>query len=308
MKSRHRSSLVIASAVIAVARFPLGVRADAVDYHLERVGGILNQPTYLAQAPGDASNVLFYSTRITSALSGFGAVNTMGGIFRMVTNGSSTTTTQVLDLSSRNITNDDGLQTFAFNPDFFNTTASGFGKLYVASAAQGGTSLNRVEQYNGPESQRHLQDAARRVSAETTASGYPAHPSVFQQCTGTIHTVDWVGFDPNATGAARNYLYITTGDGSYGDNYNNASGSNGRPSQNPSDDKGKILRVDISGSDAYPSDPNPELCDSGDQSDSTLQCRPSAHADHGRGWEQQSGGCQWGGVCHGGAERISHEL
>jgi hypothetical protein len=70
------------------------------------------------------------------------------------------------------------------------------------------------------------------------------------------HTVDWVGFDPNATGPARNYLYISTGDGSYGNAYNNASPINGRPSQNTNDVKGKILRVDISGADDYPADPN----------------------------------------------------
>ncbi len=36
------------------------------------------------------------------------------------------------------------------------------------------------------------------------------------------HTVGWIGFDPNATGAARNYLYIGAADASYGNNYGKA--------------------------------------------------------------------------------------
>src|SRR5262249_13736952 len=55
-------------------------------------------------------------------------------------------------------------------------------------------------------------------------------------------------------GAARNYLYISTGDASYGNGYNGGISPAGRPSQNPNDIRGKILRVDISGADDYPAD------------------------------------------------------
>jgi glucose/sorbosone dehydrogenase len=69
------------------------------------------------------------------------------------------------------------------------------------------------------------------------------------------HTVDWIGFDPNAAGAERNYLYISTGDGAFGASYTNAAGMLRRPSQSPNDVKGKILRVDVA-DDFYVSDTN----------------------------------------------------
>jgi hypothetical protein len=70
---------------------------------------------------------------------------------------------------------------------------------------------------------------------------------------GSFHTIDWIGFKPNATGAERNYLYVTTGDG-------------GPVSSNPAyvaksqiltEIYGKVLRIDISdAADAYPADAN----------------------------------------------------
>src|SRR5947209_15238023 len=131
-----RTNLLLSAAVMAAAKLP--AYGQAVDYHLERMNltgnPVMNQPTYLSQAPGDPSNVLYFSQRITTALSGFGAVNSMGGIYRSVVNGTASTAQLVLDFSSRNITNDDGLQTFAFSPDFNNATTSGYGKIYVANS------------------------------------------------------------------------------------------------------------------------------------------------------------------------------
>ena len=60
-----------------------------------------------------------------------------------------------------------------------------------------------------------------------------------------------MGFNPGATGDARNHLYISTGDGSFGNSYNGGNSPTGRPSQNPNDVQGKLLRVDVSGADAY---------------------------------------------------------
>lgn len=241
-RASRTSFLSGASALIAVALWQSPAFAD---YHLERVTPVLNQPTYLTQAPGDPTNILYYTTRISSAVSGFNSVNTMGKVWRYDLN--TRASTPVLHLSSRNVVNDDGLQTIAFHPDFTNTSAAGYGKLYVSSAQQGGTSQNRVEEFIllNPDG-----------SFKTTNEVFNTARIILQYTNSAQnnHTVDWIGFDPNATGPARNYLYISTGDGSFGNSYNGGSGINGRPSQNTNDVKGKFLRVDVSGGDDYPSD------------------------------------------------------
>jgi hypothetical protein len=150
--------------------------------------------------------------------------------------------TAVLDLSSRLVTEDAGLQTIAFGPDFNTPGAATYHKMYVSSAEPGPRltpAVNRVEEYT--------------MAADGTF-GSPRVILQYNNNTFNNHTVNWVGFDPNATGAARNNLYISTGDGSYTLPYNGGTSPGGRPSQNPNDVKGKLLRVDVSGSDAYPSD------------------------------------------------------
>src|SRR6185369_6335749 len=70
--------------------------------------------------------------------------------------------------------------------------------------------------------------------------------------TTAVHTVDWIGFKPGASGAERHYLYINTGDG--GPQANNPGYAN--HSQYFDNVQGKILRVDVSGGDDYPADAN----------------------------------------------------
>jgi hypothetical protein len=221
-------------------------------YHLERITPVLNQPTYVTQAPGDASNILYYTTRISSTSSGFSPnpPNTMGKVWRYDVK--TRISTSVLDLSARRVLNDDGLQTIAFHPDFNVTNTPGYGKLYVSSAEYIGplsppdgnvVPVDRVEEYF--------------LSPTNPAAGASFSRVILQYTNNTQnnHTVGWIGFDPNAVGAARNYLYISTGDSSYGNNYNSGVSPSGRPSQNPADVRGKLLRVDVSSGDDYPADP-----------------------------------------------------
>jgi Ca2+-binding RTX toxin-like protein len=58
------------------------------------------------------------------------------------------------------------------------------------------------------------------------------------------HNGGWIGFSP-----VDGYLYIATGDGGGGGDPNNNA-------QNLNSSLGKILRIDVNGTDAYPSDPN----------------------------------------------------
>src|SRR5205085_2406293 len=81
--------------------------ARAVDYRIERIASNLNQPTYVSQAPGDPSNILYLTERTSNTVAGFNAANQMGKIYRYDT--VTRVKTLVLDLSSRTVTQDDGL-------------------------------------------------------------------------------------------------------------------------------------------------------------------------------------------------------
>lgn len=224
MQKRRRSLCCCALAMSGATPVAL-----ALDYRIERIASGLNQPTYVTQAPGDPSNVLYFTERTTNTVAGFNVTNQMGKIYRYDT--STRTKTLVLDLSSRTVSQDDGLTAIAFSPDFATN-----GKMYVSSAASGASSPNnRIEEYtvgsNGS------------ATFSRTILQYNNTGTAFQN-----HTIDWLGFDPTASGAARNYLYINSGDGNFS--------LPNRPSQNPGDVQGKILRVDVSGGDSYPADAN----------------------------------------------------
>src|SRR6476620_1184326 len=104
MKAKDRFSVGLFVFIIAALE-PLTVSAG---YHIERVRPVLNQPTFLTQRPGDPPNILFYTTRIGTSLSGFGSVNTMGSVWRYDLN--TRTSFAVLSFSARQVFNDDGLQ------------------------------------------------------------------------------------------------------------------------------------------------------------------------------------------------------
>jgi hypothetical protein len=116
--------------------------------------------------------------------------------------------------------------------------------MYLSSSQAGSSALNRVEEYN-------VNLAGPNPTYAATLSRLLLQ---YQNNADNNHTVDWIGFDPTATGEARNYLYISTGDGSFGNAYNGGTSPTGRPSQNPNDIAGKMLRVDVAGADAYPAD------------------------------------------------------
>src|SRR5262245_36357848 len=139
-KARFSSVGLFVLAIAALQSF-----SASAGYHLERISPVLNQPTFLTQRPGDPPNLLFYTTRIGTAFSGFSSVNTMGGVWKYDVN--SRTSFQVLSLSSRQVYNDDGLQTVAFHPDYTNALTPGYGKMYVSSAEYTGSpAVNRVEE------------------------------------------------------------------------------------------------------------------------------------------------------------------
>lgn len=263
-----RCKRVLSHSAIVTAAFMAGSSVRAQDYRVARVASGLNQPNYVTQAPGDPSNIIYYTQRATSvsgqafSIQGFNTVNHMGDVMRYdMTTGIST---PVIDLTARPIFNDDGLEGLAFSPDFNNPGTPGYGKIYVSSStyqgngafgssggSNNGVPLDRVEEYT-----------TTNPSNPTTANTQFTRTILsYNNNSQNNHTIDQIGFDPTATGEARNYLYISTGNGSFGNNYNggvNGATGVGMPSQNPADVKGKILRVNVNNTlpDAYPSDPN----------------------------------------------------
>ncbi|MCA9234641.1 MAG: PQQ-dependent sugar dehydrogenase [Planctomycetales bacterium] len=205
----------------------------AQSYRIERIASGLNQPTYVTQAPGDAANILYFTERTSNTIGGFGAVNDMGKVWRYDVD--TQTKTMVLDLSSRTVTNDTGLQTIAFSPDFNTPGTPTYHKMYVSSSEASTTAINRVEEY--------AMNPDGTFGSGRTILRYDNNKQ-------NNHTVNWIGFDPTATGVETNYLYISTGDGSFGNAYDGGNSPNGRPSQNPEEIAGKFLRVDVSG-DSY---------------------------------------------------------
>ena len=222
------TQLVVYGCLVAGA-----ISSHAQTYRLERIASGLNQPTYVTQAPGDPANILYFTERTSNTIGGFGAVNQMGKVWRY--DATTRAKTLVLDLSSRQVTNDTGLQTIAFSPDYSVPSAPTYRKMYVSTAEMGSTAINRVEEYT--------MNPDGTFGSSRTILRYNNNAQ-------NNHTVNWIGFDPGAFGTDRNQLYISTGDGSFGNAYNGGMSPTGRPSQNSSDIAGKILRVDVSG-DSY---------------------------------------------------------
>jgi glucose/arabinose dehydrogenase len=244
----RRAARLVGGKVVVFALF-LAVwagKAGAVNYKVVRVASGLDQPTFMTQAPGDPANIIYYSTRITPG--GTGATD-MGGIWRydMTTR----TSTQILNLSSRELSLDGGLVGFAFSPDFNTMGSPGYQKLYVSTSTRQGTGLppiDRVEEFltTGPGGTVPV-DGGGVPLVNRTILQY-THQNNTQN-----HTIDWIGFDPTTASLAvnspeRNYLYIVTGDGC------NTCDSHLRPEQKPNAIEGKLLRVDVDVShpDAYP--------------------------------------------------------
>jgi glucose/arabinose dehydrogenase len=237
--SSTRVRLILCSAAAAAIPAILP-QSSFAGFRIERIASGLNQPTYVTQAPGDPAKFIYYTERTKDAIGGFGAINDMGRVWKY--DMETRTKSLVLDLSAvfptRTVTNDTGLQSIAFHPNFNNVGSAGFGKMYVSYSERGSVAANNVEEFDiGPGGTATFN---HRVLRYTNGSQ-------------NNHTVNWIGFDPNAAGADRNHLYISTGDGAFGLNYNNGTFTNGRPSQNPLSVRGKMLRVDITaGADAYP--------------------------------------------------------
>src|SRR4051812_23399844 len=211
-------------------------RGSFAEYRIERIASGLNQPSSVAFAPGD-NNTMYILERSQNDNANLGKVLKYDIATR--------TRTTILDLGSRPLGgtgSDLGAMCLAFHPDFNDPSSSGYQKFYLSTAtfdqSASPAATNRVEEYT-------LGAGGQATFSRTILQYGNTRP---------FHTTDWLGFDPTATGAARNYLWISEGDGGP----QIMSGANVNASyvpraQNLNEVFGKILRVDLSG-DAYPSD------------------------------------------------------
>ncbi|MGD9632010.1 MAG: sorbosone dehydrogenase family protein [Pirellulales bacterium] len=191
-------------------------------FRVERVAAGLNQPTFVAQAPGDDGSL--YIVERQGASGGAGRI-----LKRNLATGTSTT---FLDFAGSAFTGDGGVLSLAFHPDF-----AANGKFYVATSFNGGVNnlRNRVQEFRVvggvPQFERTLLE--------------------YDNLLNPFHTVNMMAFNPLAVGVDRNYMTIQLGDGGTQADQDEFVNN----SQDLSKLYGKILRVDVSdGADAYPTE------------------------------------------------------
>ena len=218
--AKRATAVAVLSCVAASTLFTNSIAHAA--YTASRLVSGLNQPVLVTQAPGDA-NGLYIVQRA-------GSGGTVGDIVRY---DYSTHVTSPFFNVSGSLVQDGGLLSLAFHPDYATN-----GLFYTTSLVG---NVDRLEEYKTPA-------GGGTPTLQRTLLTY-TNPA-------TQHTIDWVGFKPGASGAERNYLYVTAGDGGI-----QADGSNGtftNRGQDLTTTMGKILRLDVTpgAADAYPADAN----------------------------------------------------
>src|SRR5690606_7651586 len=178
----------------------------------------IDRPSYVTQAPGDPTSLYYIEQRL--------------GRIRKLDLGSGVSST-VHSFTGIDMTIEGGVHTLAFHPQFEQN-----GLFYVSWLEDGGQGVGdygNVDEFQMVNSQAQFSKRILRHQIRDSSS---------------THSLNYVGFDPTATGDAQNYLYITTGDGGF----DGATLSNNF-TQDLSTRFGKVMRVDVSGDD-YPAEPN----------------------------------------------------
>jgi len=224
----------VRNSVLLVILILCAARGACAQYRIERIASGLNQPSSVAFAPGDNSTMYILERAQNNNVN-------LGKVLKYDI--ATRTKTTILDLVGRPLgggTSDLGAMCIALHPDFNVPAASGHQKFYLATSTYEGSAspaaTNRVEEYTI--------GAGGQATLSRTILQYPN--------TRPYHTTDWIGFDPTATGAARNYLWISSGDGGPQIMSGPVVNSTYVPrAQDLNELYGKILRVDLTG-DAFP--------------------------------------------------------
>lgn len=201
---------------------------QAAGFKVQRIAAGLDQPVDVVQAPGDTSSIYVLEGQTND----FDDNNGSGQIIQVdLANGSKTSFLRIQDIHRPR---EGGLHGLAFHPDY-----QANGKFYVSwvKNPNGGSNkpqarLDEYQLHQGvPTLSRTLIDLTHLNTAPW-------------------HNIDWIGFEPGATGNSKEHLYVTLGDGGLqADNPNFTA-----ESQDLSSIRGKVLRIDLSAPDAYPVD------------------------------------------------------
>jgi hypothetical protein len=196
----------LALAVVACAG-----RLDAA-YTVERVVSGLNQPTYMAQAPGD-NNHLYIVERIEPGGTSLGRILAYDQLTK--------TSTTFLDLSGT-VVSDGGLLSMTFHPDYQTN-----GLFYTVTNVNGTNGLDEWKTIGGvPQVQRRLYE--------------------YQNLSNNFHTMNEAFFRPGGSG---NELFLTSGDG--GTQANEPS-FNPALIQDSNSPYGKVVKIELTGDFATP--------------------------------------------------------
>jgi hypothetical protein len=206
------------------------VSTAAAEYTVERVATGFDRPLFVTQPPGINDTLFVLEQRIEGSASG-----RVGQIVALDLN----TREQSSFLQIEGISADfeGGLHGMAFHPDYVDN-----GLLYVSwiEYTPIGPDASRLDEYRFDSTTGDVAHSRMLFRAPSFESTY--------------HQIDWVGFDPTATGDDRDYLYATIGDN--GRQANHTAYTN--VAQDLASPFGKVLRIDVSpeAADAYPADPS----------------------------------------------------
>lgn len=193
MINRFREGTIYALAVAVLAMGATAARGG--NFAVERVIGGLTGPTSVAQAPGDNSSlyVTEKSGKIKRIDLSNGTVTNTFNLDTIAIGGSNIATTNVIS---------GGLHTMTFHPDFNVSGANGYQKFYTTRVAGGWHNsvkpFNRLDEYT--------------LSGSTVTHSRTLLNIEHGRDSNATHSIDWVGFNPAATGKDRTKLYLTIGD------------------------------------------------------------------------------------------------
>jgi glucose/arabinose dehydrogenase len=194
--------------------------AQTANLSVQRVASGLSQPLFVTAPAGDSRLFIVEKTGAIKVQSAPGATPTT--FLNLATAGPGGT-------SLINTTGERGLLGMAFDPNYATN-----GRFYV-NYVETGTLDTKVARYTvsaNPNVANTTGTVVLTVDQTVTVSG---SPNEF-----TNHKAGWIGFRP---GEAANNLYVATGDGGSGNDPGNVA-------QNTSNNLGKILRIDVSGTGA----------------------------------------------------------
>ncbi|MEM7146038.1 MAG: PQQ-dependent sugar dehydrogenase [Verrucomicrobiota bacterium] len=188
----------------------------------------LARPVFVTSPPGDTNRIFIVEKRFSTGNTG------RIQIFDKTT--STLLATPFISIAGVNNGNEEGLPGLAFHPNYDTN-----GHFYVYVSDNIGGRITRIIRYTAD-------GTAPFLNATTASTSTALDIMRFSQPQGN-HNGGWIGFHPTATGDARFYLYIASGDGGGADDNDSGHTAPGGNSQDITDNLlGKILRIDV-GSD-----------------------------------------------------------